>query len=150
MYQNGLKGIISKAGQVYFQYMELVTKLQQGKMQHKVEDYELGNDGILLYENIIHVPNSHELRSTIFKEMHNVPYLGHPTYHKIVATVKSQYYWLGMKKEIVEYISKCLECQNVKAEHRHPVGLLQPLPILEWKWEVVTMYFITKFPRTSK
>jgi hypothetical protein len=43
-----------------------------------------------------------------------------------------------------------LECQKVKAEHRHPAGLLQPLPIPEWKWEVVTMDFITKLPRTNK
>jgi hypothetical protein len=57
--------------------MELVTKLQQGKMQQKIEDYELGNDGILLYRNKIYVPNYHELRSTIFKEMHNIPYVGH-------------------------------------------------------------------------
>jgi hypothetical protein len=55
-----------------------------------------------------------------------------------------------MRKEVVEYIGKCLECQKVKAEHRHPVGLLQPLPIPEWKWEVVIMDFITKLPRTSK
>jgi hypothetical protein len=43
-----------------------------------------------------------------------------------------------------------MECQKVKAEHRHPAGLLQPLPIPEWKWDVVTMDFITGFPRTSK
>jgi hypothetical protein len=43
-----------------------------------------------------------------------------------------------------------LECQKVKAEHRHLVGLLQPLPIPEWKWEFVTMYFITKLTRTNK
>jgi hypothetical protein len=55
-----------------------------------------------------------------------------------------------MKKEVVEYIAKCLECQKFKAEHRHPTGLLQPLPILEWKWEVLTMYFITKLPKTNK
>jgi hypothetical protein len=55
-----------------------------------------------------------------------------------------------MKREIVEYIAKCLECQRVKGEHRHPAGLLQSFPIPEWKWEVVTMDFITKFPRTSK
>jgi hypothetical protein len=130
--------------------MEIVTKLQQGKMQQKVEDYKLGNDEILLYRNIIYVPNSHELRSMILKEMHNVPYVGHPGYQKTIAVVKSQYYWPGMKREIVEYIAKCLECQKVKAEHRHPVGLLQPFPIPEWKWEVVSMDFITKFPRTSK
>jgi hypothetical protein len=43
-----------------------------------------------------------------------------------------------------------MECQKVKAQHRHPKGLLQPLPILEWKWEVVTMDFITGLPRTCK
>jgi hypothetical protein len=48
--------------------------------------------------------------------MHNVPYYGNPIYQKIVSVVKSQYYWPGMKKEIVEYIAKFLECQKVKAE----------------------------------
>jgi hypothetical protein len=55
-----------------------------------------------------------------------------------------------MKKDIAEYIAKCLECQQVKVEHRHPVGLLQPLQIPEWKWEVISMDFITGFPRTTK
>jgi hypothetical protein len=43
-----------------------------------------------------------------------------------------------------------MECQKVKAKHRHPTGLLHPFPIPEWKWEVVTMDFITKFPRTRR
>jgi hypothetical protein len=43
-----------------------------------------------------------------------------------------------------------MECQKVKANHRHLVGLLQPLPIPEWKWDVVAMDFITGLPRTSK
>jgi hypothetical protein len=55
-----------------------------------------------------------------------------------------------MKKEISEYIAKCLECQKVKDGHRNPPGLLQPFPIPEWKWEVVTIDFITKFPRIRK
>jgi hypothetical protein len=55
-----------------------------------------------------------------------------------------------MKKYIVEYIAICMEYQKVKAKHKHPAGLLQPLPILEWKWEVVTMDFITGLPRTGK
>jgi hypothetical protein len=55
-----------------------------------------------------------------------------------------------MKKDIAEYIAKCLECQRVKAEHMHPDGLLEPLPIPEWKWEVVTMDFIIGLPRTNK
>jgi hypothetical protein len=79
-----------------------------------------------------------------------VPYGGHPGYQKIVVAVKSHYFWLGMKREVVEYIAICMECHKVKAEHSHPTGLLQPLPIPEWKWEVVTMDFITGLPRTSK
>jgi hypothetical protein len=67
-----------------------------------------------------------------------------------MGAVKSHYFWLGMKREIDEYISICMECQKVKAEHRHPAGLLQPLPISESKWEVVTMDFITGLPKTRK
>jgi hypothetical protein len=55
-----------------------------------------------------------------------------------------------MKKDVVDYIARCMECQRVKVEHRHPTGFLQPLPIPEWKWEVVTIDFITKFPRTTR
>jgi hypothetical protein len=65
--------------------------------------------------------------------MHNVSYVGHPSYQKTIAAVKGQYYWPGMKKEVADFIAKCLECQKVKAEHRHPTGLLLPLPIPKCK-----------------
>jgi hypothetical protein len=90
------------------------------------------------------------LKLAILKEMHNVAYAGHPGYQKTMAAVKSHYFWPGLKKEIIEYITRCMECQKVKAEHRDPTGLLQPLPIPEWKWDVVTMDFIIGLPRTSK
>jgi hypothetical protein len=150
MYQSDLKDKILEAAKSYLQYIELVAKLQQGILQQKIEDYKLGDDEIIMYRGRIYVPNSQELKNMILKEMHNVPYVGHPGYQKTIAVVKRQYYWPGMKKEVVEYIAKCLECQKVKDEHRHPSGLLQPLPIPEWKWEVVTMDFITKLPRTRK
>jgi hypothetical protein len=56
--------------------------------------------------------------------MHNVPDVGHPGYQKTISSVKSQYYWPGMKKEVADFIAKCLECQKVKDEHRHPTGLV--------------------------
>jgi hypothetical protein len=55
-----------------------------------------------------------------------------------------------MKKEVPNYIARCLECQRVNIDHRNPAGFLQPLPILEWKWEVFTVNFITNFPITVK
>jgi hypothetical protein len=132
------------------QYKDLVAKLQQGNLQQKIEEYKLDNDEIIMYRGIIYVPNSQELKNMILREMHNVPYVGHPGYQKTITAIKSQYYWPGMKKEIVDFIARCLEFQKVKVEHRHLVGFLQPLPIPEWKWEVVTMDFITKLPRTNK
>ena len=55
-----------------------------------------------------------------------------------------------MKRNVVDYIARCTKCQRVKAKNRNPTGFLQPLPILEKKWEVVTTNFITKFPRTAR
>ena len=49
---------------------------------------------------------------------------------------------------MVEYISRCMICQQVKVEHHHLAGLLQPLPVPEWKWEVISMDFITGLPMT--
>ena len=65
-----------------------------------------------------------------------------PGYHKTIATARKQYFWLGKKKDIAESISRCMKCQQVKVEHQHPAGLLHPFPVLEWKWEVVSMDFI--------
>ena len=54
-----------------------------------------------------------------------------------------------MKREIAEFASKCLTCQQIKIEHQKPAGLLQPLSIPEWKWERITMDFVTGLPRTQ-
>lgn len=59
-------------------------------------------------------------------------------------------FWPGLRKDVVEYLSKCLECQLVKAKHKHPTVLLQPFPILEWKWEIILLDFITILPCTMK
>ncbi|GKE39796.1 putative reverse transcriptase domain-containing protein [Tanacetum coccineum] len=54
-----------------------------------------------------------------------------------------------MTKDIAMYVSKCLTCSKVKAEHQKPSGLLQQPKIPEWKWENIIMDFITRLPRTS-
>ena len=53
-----------------------------------------------------------------------------------------------MKRDMAEYILRCMKCQQVKVEPQHPAGLLQPLPVPEWKWEVISMDFITGLPMT--
>ena len=55
-----------------------------------------------------------------------------------------------MKKDISEYMSKCLTCQQVNAEHQVPSGLLNPLTIPQWKWDNITMDFVSGFPLTQR
>jgi hypothetical protein len=115
-----------------------------------MKEYEINEDGLLVHKNRIYVPSSGELRKLVLKEMHNVPYSRHSSYQKTITAVKRQFFWTGMKKDVSDYIARCMECQRVKAKHRHPMGFLQPLLIQEKKWEVITIEFITKFPRTTR
>ena len=54
-----------------------------------------------------------------------------------------------MKTKVTEYIARSLECQKVKTEQQHPASLLQPLPIPSWKWEIISLYFITRLPKNQ-
>jgi hypothetical protein len=65
------------------------------------------------------VSNSSEMKSEVLKEIHNVPYVGHPGYQKTVAAVRNQYFWPRMKKEVSNYIARCLECHKVKTYIQH-------------------------------
>jgi len=64
----------------------------------------------------------------------------------MIYVLRKEFYWPSMKKEVVEYLGCCSECQQVKAEHHDPAGLLHPLPIPEWKWESISINFITGLP----
>ncbi|GJU06740.1 putative reverse transcriptase domain-containing protein [Tanacetum coccineum] len=63
--------------------------------------------------------------------------------------LKPLYWWPNMKTDIATYVSKCLTSAKVQAEHHKPSGLLQQPKIPVWKWERITMDFVTRLPRTS-
>jgi hypothetical protein len=64
--------------------------------------------------------------------------------------LKPLFFWKGMKADIVSYMARCLECKQVKDEHRHPSIFLHPHTIPESKWEVISMDFIVVFPLTTR
>ena len=98
--------------------------------------------------NRLYVPNDEVLKREILEEAHESVFAMHPGSTKMYHTLREHYWWPFMKKEIAEYVRRCLICQQVKAERQKPSGLLQPLPIPEWKWERITMDFVFKLPRT--
>jgi hypothetical protein len=96
------------------------------------------------------VPNSVDLKQLIMDEFHRMPYVGHLSYQKMMTAVRQLYYWHGMKQDIARYILKCLECQQEKFKNRHPSGLLQPIQIPKWKWELISMDVVTCLPKKVK
>ncbi|KAL0455700.1 UNVERIFIED_CONTAM: Transposon Ty3-I Gag-Pol polyprotein [Sesamum latifolium] len=69
---------------------------------------------------------------------------------KMYRDLRPYYWWPTMKKDVAEFMAKCLTCQQVKAEHQAPAGKLHPLSIPEWKWEKITMDFVIGLPRTFR
>nr|GEU71996.1 putative reverse transcriptase domain-containing protein [Tanacetum cinerariifolium] len=85
-----------------------------------------------------------------YVRIHKSKYSIHPGSNKMYQDLKKLYWWPNMKTDIATYVSKCLTCAKVKAEHQRPLGLLVQPAIPEWKWDNITMDFITKLPRSSQ
>ncbi|MBN8156884.1 hypothetical protein J0J30_23035 [Vibrio vulnificus] len=75
------------------------------------------------------VPDIDNIWRDILDEAHNDLYSMHPGMTKMYNTMKKNYWWPGMKKDVSKFISRCLTCQKVKAEHQAPLGKIQSLPI---------------------
>ncbi|GJZ36915.1 putative reverse transcriptase domain-containing protein [Tanacetum coccineum] len=89
------------------------------------------------------------LRDLIMYESHKSKYSIHPGSDKMYQDLKKLYWWPNMKAIIAEYVGKCLTCSRVKAKFQKPSGLLIQPKIPTWKWERITMNFVTKLPKTS-
>jgi hypothetical protein len=127
------------------------SRILSDKTRRRYHDrYSLDNDGLLRFRGRIYVPPNDELRVLILSEAHRAVYMAHPGVTKMRADLKPLFFWKGMKADIVNFVARCLECQQVKAEHRHPTGLLQPLAIPESKWDVISMELIVGLPLTAR
>ena len=89
-----------------------------------------------------------DLRKEILNESHTSVYTMHPGSTKMYKDIKRNFWWENMKRDVVDYVSKCLTCQLVKIEHQRPAGQLQLLDIPEWKWDHITMDFVSALPKT--
>ncbi|KAL4296010.1 hypothetical protein GQ457_12G015510 [Hibiscus cannabinus] len=113
-------------------------------------DFSVKTDGLLYFKDRMRVPNDDGLRKEMLDEAHQSSLSIHPGSVKMYKDLKPLYWWPRMKAEITDYVSRCLTCQKVKVEHRAPTGLLQPLKFPQWKWERITMDFVTVLSITPK
>ncbi|GJR16997.1 putative reverse transcriptase domain-containing protein [Tanacetum coccineum] len=110
--------------------------------------FEISPDGTRCIKNRRWLPLFGNLRDLIMHESYKSKYSIHSGSEKMYQDLKKLYWWPNMKAIITEYVGKCLTCSRVKAEYQKPSGLLVQPEIPMWKWERITMDFITKLPKT--
>ncbi|KAJ9542061.1 hypothetical protein OSB04_028567 [Centaurea solstitialis] len=104
------------------------------KTLHQLEkELVVRSDGVRYFKDRVWIPKVDQLRSTIMDEAHQTKYSVHTGADKMYKGLKEHYWWPGMKKDIALYVSKCMTCARIKAEHQKPSGLLQQPEIPEWK-----------------
>ncbi|GJT34725.1 putative reverse transcriptase domain-containing protein [Tanacetum coccineum] len=114
-----------------------------------IKNLEPRADGTLCLKNRSWIPLFGDLRALIMHESHKSKYSIHPGSDKMYQDLKKLYWWPNMKAEIATYVRKCMTCAKVKAEYQKPSGLLVQPKIPKWKWENITMDFVTKLPKTA-
>ena len=78
----------------------------------------MNEDGFLYYKDQFYVPNDDELKKSILIKAHIGSFAIHPGSTKMYQDLKTSYWWSGMKRDVSEFVTKCMVCQKVKAEHQ--------------------------------
>ncbi|GKE41839.1 putative reverse transcriptase domain-containing protein, partial [Tanacetum coccineum] len=115
----------------------------------KTETLEPRADGTLYLNGRSWLPCYGDLRTVIMHESHKLKYSIHPGSDKMYQDMKKLYWWPNIKADIATYVSKCLTCAKVKAEHQRPSELLVQPKIPKCKWDNIIMDFVTKLPKLS-
>nr|GEV60931.1 hypothetical protein [Tanacetum cinerariifolium] len=110
--------------------------------------FEIRSNEIRCFKGRLWLPLFGGIRDMIMHESHKSKYSIHSGSDKMYQDLKKLYWWSNMKADIATFVSKCLTCAKVKSEHQKPFGLLQQPEIFEWKWEKISMDFVSGLPRT--
>ena len=106
-------------------------------------------DDLIIYKNRIFLVPRSKMKRIVMRELHDSPKTRHPRYFKTYKQVREWFTWKELKEDVLQYVRECIVCQQHKQEHTFPVGLLQPLPIPDKKWECISMDYITGLPKAQ-
>ncbi|GKF56125.1 putative reverse transcriptase domain-containing protein [Tanacetum coccineum] len=129
-----MKVLVMVAQEEAFEQENLLSERLNGLEQQM----EKRDDRSLYFMDRIWVTLVGDVRITIIDEAHKSKYSVHPGADKMYYDLRDMYWWPRMKRDTATYVSKCLTCSKVKAEHQRPSVLLQQLEIPEWKEDYST------------
>ena len=90
----------------------------------KETEFTVNENGVLYYKDRVCVLDDNDLRKSILEEAHNGSFAIHPGSTKMYQDLKMSFWWSRIKRDVLEFVTKCLVCQRVKAEHQVSSGLL--------------------------
>ncbi|GAU30089.1 hypothetical protein TSUD_392450 [Trifolium subterraneum] len=102
--------------------------------------------GLLYFKGRLYIPASSSFKNILLEEIHATPVGGHSGIQRTYGRMKENFYWVGLKQDVVNYVNSCHTCQQTKDPTHAPYGLLQPLPIPKHIWEDISMDFIVGLP----
>ena len=111
-------------------FFAIVSQNREGKET----EFSVNEDAFLYYRDRVCVPNHDELKKSLKRHTMD-PLLCILVARKMYKDLKTSYWWSGMKRVVSEFVTKCMVCEKVKAEHQVSSRLLQPIRIPEWKWD---------------
>ena len=124
----------------------IIQAIQSG--QSVPSGFALCND-LLFYKGRLYLGgNARDLQAIVLQQVHDSPLGGHSRYLKTFYRCKKDFYWIGMVKDLKQYVRECDVCQRLKNETCFPTGLLQPLTIPERPWLDVSMELIEGLPKS--
>jgi hypothetical protein len=112
--------------------------------------FQILEDGMIAFGKRMYLPDDETLKREVLQKAHESRFATHPESTKLYQDLKECYWWPDMKKDVAEYVAKCGVCQQVKVEHQKPAGPLQPLLIPQWKWEDISMDFVSGLPKKKR
>jgi hypothetical protein len=136
---------LQSVSESYAQYDDTTPILQSLAVQSPNGNYKL-KEGLILYKDRILLAAASEWPLKIFQSLHNTPIGGHSGFLVTYQKIKKLFMWIGMKKMIQQWCQNCPICQQAKSERVPYPGLLQPLPVPEGAWQLVSMDFIEGLP----
>jgi hypothetical protein len=109
----------------------------------------LVEDGLLLREGLIYVPEEDQIRLLVLKNHHDHKLRGHPGINKTIKLIRRTCFWPKMHRDVKQYVNSCEGCQRAKAVRQKPFGLLKPLPIGQRPWSSISVDHITELPLSN-
>ncbi|WMV45442.1 hypothetical protein MTR67_038827 [Solanum verrucosum] len=120
----------------------ILMELKDSVLNKPIETFSQGEDGVLRNQRRLCVPDVDCLRETIVEEAHGSRYSIHPRATKMYCDLREIYWWNGIKRDIADFVARCSNCQQVKAEHQGPGGITQDIDTPTRKWEEINMDFV--------